>query len=87
MRKGVGRLVTVEEAKAKEKLPVNVMPESQFTEIQRRVSSILVGLNIRDTFIVLLSLVSGTAVKLLKMPREDFIQMCGEFYDRRKKGR
>ena len=51
--------------------------------VRDRVAKILVGMNIKDTLIVLMSLASSTAILILKMSRADWMEMCGEFFDRR----
>ena len=59
------------------------MTEAQFSAVRSRVESLIVGLNVKDTLVVLLSVASSTAAMLLKMSRADFLEMCGEFYDKR----
>jgi len=55
----------------------------QMEAVQTKVLAILPGLNILDTITVLMSLASNTSANILKMSREDFLEMCAEFYDKR----
>lgn len=51
--------------------------------VRGRIENILVGMNVIDTLVILLSLASSTAAMIVKMPRADFLEMCGHYYDRR----
>lgn len=59
------------------------MNRKQFEAIRGKIESIIVGMPIVDTLIVLLSISSSTAAMILKMSRSEFLEMAGEFYDTR----
>lgn len=60
-----------------------MMTESKFETVRTRVESILVGMNVMDTVIVLMSLASSASAMILGLNREEFLEMCAEFYDKR----